>query len=203
MDSYVIDTNFFFNLEVKSGFGSSAPEIVKTFVKLATKLKEEKKAHFYMPPSIVEEIASFDDSHKDYVHDLLTVVTVQSPDVSKVQFPAAIFYTLVDEIRSRSYRGLTIAAEQVEAAGQLVSGKTFENKMEYQKTMGEVVTKLRERYRQATRFNFLDSVADLDLIVLARELDAYLVSADEGVIRWGRMFGVKEVAADMLLKRLT
>ncbi|OGK49733.1 hypothetical protein A3A56_03960 [Candidatus Roizmanbacteria bacterium RIFCSPLOWO2_01_FULL_40_32] len=75
--------------------------------------------------------------------------------------------------------------------------------MEYQKTMGEVVTKLRERYRQATRFNFLDSVADLDLIVLVRELDAYLVSADEGVIRWGRMFGVKEVAADMLLKRLT
>ncbi len=205
MDSYVIDTNVFFNLEVKTGLGNSAHDIIVQFTEIAKKLRDEKKAQFFMPPSIAEEIVEFTSSTatKADIDALLSVITIKSPHISDVQFPAAVFYTLVDEIRTRSYRGLTIAQEQVEATAQLVSGKTFENKIEYQKGIGEVVSKLRERYRQATRFNFLDSVADLDLIVLAKELDAHLVSADEGVVRWGRLFGVKEVSVTVLMSKLT
>lgn len=205
MDKYIIDTNFFFNLEVKTGFGGNAHDIVVKFTEIAKKLKAEQKAEFFMPASIASETSEFvsTTATQEDIKTLLSVITIQSPDVSKVVFPASVFYTMVDEIRSRSYRGLTIAQEQVEAGMQLVSGKTFENKIEYQKGIGEVIGKLRERYRQATRVNFLDSVADLDLIVLAKELDGHLVSADEGVLRWGRMFGVKEVPAQMLLERLT
>lgn len=205
MDSYVIDTNVFFNLEAKTGLGNSAHEIIVQFISLAKRLQEEKKAQFFMPPSIADEITEFTSSTatKEDITALLSVITIKSPHISDVQFPASVFYTLVDEIRTRSYRGLTIAQEQIEATAQLVSGKTFENRIEYQKGIGEVVTKLRERYRQATRFNFLDSVADLDLIVLAKELDAHLVSVDEGVVRWGRLFGVKEVAANTLIHKLS
>lgn len=64
---------------------------------------------------------------------------------------------------------------------------------DFQKAIGEWIKKFRQRYRQATRFGFLDSVADLDLILLAREEDGFLVSCDEGVMRWGRKIGVKEM----------
>lgn len=205
MDSYIIDTNFFFNLEVKTGFGSNAHDVITNFIELAKKLKAEKKVEFFMPASVARETSEFtsNTASEEDIKTLLTYITIKSPDVSKVEFPATIFYTMVDEIRTRSYRGLTVAQEQVEAGAQLMSSKTFENKIEYQKGLGDVITKLRDRYRQATRFNFLDSVADLDLIVLAKELDGYLVSADEGVLRWGRMFGVKEVPAELLLNKLS
>jgi RNA ligase partner protein len=155
-----------------------------------------------MPPRIIEEMMTFLDINDQHVKDFLNVITPKSPNVTDVSFPASVFFKLVEEIRDRSYKGLRIAEESVEAGAQKVMGKTAVPRIEYQKTIGEVVTKLRERYRQATRFNFLDSVADLDLIVLSKELDAFLVTSDEGVIRWGRTFGIKEVGAPLLLSRL-
>lgn len=202
MENYIIDTNFFFNLEIKSGFGKNSKEIISRFAEMGKKIKAEKKAEFFMPPRIVEEFMTFVDGSEAYVKDFLTVITVKSPHTADIHFPAAVFYQLVDEIRERSYRGLRIAEEAVDQGAQKVIGKNNLSKMEYQKTIGEVVTKLRERYRQATRFNFLDSVADLDLIVLSKEVDGFLVSSDEGVIRWGRLFGIKEIAPQQLLRQL-
>lgn len=202
METFILDTNFFFNLEIKSGFGDNPKEIIINFTKISLELKKSKAASFFMPPRVVDELLTFVSKDEGYVNDFLSVVSIKSPHTSKIQFPAAVFYQLVDEIRDRSYRGLRIAEEATDQAGQKMSSAGPLPKMEYQKTIGDIVTKLRERYRQATRFNFLDSVADLDLIVLAKELDGFLVSSDEGVLRWGRIFGIKEVPADLLQKRL-
>ena len=68
--------------------------------------------------------------------------------------------------------------------------------------MGEIIKKFRLRYRQATRFGFLDSTADLDLIVLTKEIDGFLVSTDEGVLLWGKTFGVKIMSALGFRRRL-
>ena len=68
--------------------------------------------------------------------------------------------------------------------------------------IGKFIKSFRERYRQATRFGFLDSTTDLDLIVLTKELDGFLVSTDEGVVSWGRVFGVKEISPSALKGRL-
>jgi predicted DNA-binding protein (UPF0278 family) len=40
----------------------------------------------------------------------------------------------------------------------------------------------------------LDSLGDLDIIMLAKELDGTVVSTDEGVMTWARKFGVKEIS---------
>jgi predicted DNA-binding protein (UPF0278 family) len=45
-------------------------------------------------------------------------------------------------------------------------------------------------------------LADLDLVVLAKQKDGFLVSTDEGVLSWGRVFGVKEMPAAVFSKRL-
>lgn len=203
MEHFILDTNFFFNLEIKSGFGNNPREVIVNFTELARLAKKAKKADFFMPPAILDEFLTFVSVQDAYVKEFLTVVTVKSPHIATINFEASVFYKLVDEIRDRSYKGLRIAEESVDAAGTKVIGQENLTKIEYQKTIGEIITKLRERYRQATRFNFLDSVADLDLIVLAKEVDGILVTSDEGVLRWGRLFGIKELPAAQLKSRLT
>ncbi len=203
MDRFVLDTNLFFNMEPGLGLGKKTEDVIVKATKAIKALKKEKKIEVLMPPKVVDELMSFfDDKNQSFLKDFLAVVTVKSPHVSTVEFPASVFYNLVSDIRDRSYRGLTIAEEEVKRAGKELQGSSSDSKQDFEKAIGRHVKNLRDRYRQATRTGFLDSVADLDLIVLAKEQDAYLVSTDEGVIKWGRVFGVKEMEATVFGKRL-
>lgn len=206
MEKYVIDTNFFFNLEIKSGLGKNPQEIIENLTDIIKKLNPPaggaKKAEFFMPQSILDEFLGFFPERKDYVDNFLSVITIKSPHTAKLEFEARVFYKLVEDIRARSYRGLQIAEEEVVKAGEKMLGQEKMSKQDFQKAIGEIIKKLRERYRQATRFGFLDSVADLDLITLTKELDGFLVSSDEGVLKWGRIFGVKEVPATLFRGKL-
>lgn len=198
MDSYILDTNLFFNMEEGMELGAKTEEVVMTLTKAAKRLKETGQGMFYLGPRVVEEFLSFfEDKEQPFLREFLASVTIQSPDVGKAAFPAQVFYRLVDDIRGRSYRGLRIGEEEIHKAGTLMQGKAGLSKKEFEMTIGEVVKKYRERYRQATRTGFLDSLADLDSILLAKELNGILVSTDEGVLDWGRVFGVKEMPASV------
>jgi hypothetical protein len=52
---------------------------------------------------------------------------------------------------------------------------------------------MRDKYRRALRQGVLDSREDFDLLVLARELDAGVVTEDRGVISWADEFGLRYV----------
>jgi RNA ligase partner protein len=201
MEKFVIDTNFFVNLEIKSGFGNNPKEVIGGFTNLANRLKKENKSEFFMPPRILDEFFGFFENYPAIKKDFSNTITIKSPDVFNLQFPAGVFYQLVDEIRKRTYRGLRIAEEAVEDGARKTTGKKL-NKIEFEKTIGSTIKNLRERHRNATRVNFLDSVADLDLIVLTKQIDGFLISSDEGVLRWGRVFGVKEVPPRLFRERL-
>ena len=202
MEKFVIEINFFLNLEIKSGFGDNPKEICFSLSRLAKDLKARGRAEFFLPPRVRDEFMTFVKGDEAWVRDIFSILTIKSPNIEKIQFPVEVFYKLVDEIRERSYRGLKIAEEMTDQSAKNIMGKGELDKIEYQKQLGITITKLRDRYRQATRVNFLDSVADLDLIVLCRELDGFLVSSDEGVVRWGRIFGVKEIPPQDLKRRL-
>ncbi len=201
MEKYIIDTNFFVNLEIKSGFGKNPIEIINNFIEVVKKLKNNKKAEFYMVPEIVDELKTFFDK-PEIVDELLNVVTIKTPDLNSISFSANVFYKLINEIRERSYKGLKVAEELVFLGAQRSLGKSEVNKIEFQKMIGETVKNLRDRYRQATRVNFLDSTADFELIALAKEIDGFLITADEGLLRWGRTFGIKEIEPQLFKKRL-
>lgn len=203
MDNYVLDTNLFFNMEPGLGIGKKTEEVVIGATAGMKKLKETKKAEFFMPPRIIDEFLSFfEDKEQPFLKAFLAEITVKSPDLHKAQFPAGVFYKIVEDVRSRSYRGLTIGEEELKkTASQLMGGSKLQGK-EFETKIGQFIKTLRDRYRQATRFGFLDSLADLDIIVLAKELDAYLVSTDEGVVNWGRIFGVKEMSAQVFGRKL-
>ncbi len=201
MEKYVLDTNLFFNMGV--GLGEKTEEVVVKITKLGKKIKKEKRGEFFMPPGAVSEFLSFfKEKNQSFIEDFLSVLTIKSPDYGKIVFPAYVFSQLIEEVRQRSYRGLNIGEEEIKKAAKLIRGEEILSKKDFEIKIGPVVKKFRERYRQATRFGFLDSVTDLDLIVLAKEIDGFLVSTDEGVLRWGRVFGVKEVPISVWQRRL-
>lgn len=189
MNTYILDTNLFFNMQAGLGFGQTTEEVMKTMTKCG------EKAQLYMPPRIVEEfLGFFDNKEQETIKKLLSHIIVKSPNIDSFQFPASVFYTLVEDIRNRSYRGLRTGEEEIEQAAQSFMGGTQLTKMEFQKKVGVQIKGFRDRYRQATRVGFLDSIADLDIIVLAKELDGIVVSTDEGLLKWSRLFGVKEMS---------
>jgi uncharacterized protein len=202
MNNYVLDTNFFFNLEIKSGFGDNPREIIESITDYARRAKKSGKAAFYMPPKIIDELYTFVDKDEEYIRNFLAEISIKAPDRSSMQFSSDVFYALVDDIRKRSYRGLQVAEEELTNAVEAFVGKEKPEKIGYQKQIGEHIKKLRDRYRNATRVKFLDSIADLDIIVLSKELDGYVVSSDEGVIQWARKFGVKEAVPQVLKTQL-
>ncbi len=203
MDKYVLDTNLFFNMEPGLGIGKKTEEVVVKVTSAMKRLKEAGKAEFFMSPHVVSEFLSFfEDKEQAFLKSFLAEITVKSPDLHKVQFPAEVFYKIVEDVRKRSYRGLIISEEEVKKAASQPTGEAKSQGKDFEIKVGKFIKTLRDRYRQATRFGFLDSLADLDIIVLAKELDAYLVSTDVGVINWGRIFGVKEMSAQVFGQKL-
>jgi RNA ligase partner protein len=187
-------------MEAESGLGKNSKEVMLSLYNYGLQLGSSY-VQFYMPPAILDEVLTFLPETDENLKKLLSVVQIKSPEISNIKFSAKVFYTIVKDIRERSYRGLTIAEEELANAVKDMSGKTLDH-IEHQKQIGKHVTKLRERYRNATRTKFLDSVADLDLIVLAQELDASVVSSDEGIMIWARLFGVKETKPQFLKDQL-
>ena len=196
MNTYILDTNLFFNMEAGLNFGHKTEEVVKNITIIARKLKESKEGSFLLPPRIVEEFLTFfENKEQPFIKDLLASVSIQSPKFHEMSIPAAVVYQIIEDIRNRSYRGMNVAEEEIQNAGIKMMGKSDLSKMEFQQTIGKAVKGFRDRYRQATRVGFIDSLADLDLIMLAKETDGYLVSTDEGAVKWGRVFGIKEIPA--------
>ena len=196
METYILDTNLFFNMEAGIDLGGKTETVVKNLTKAIKKLKKSEEAQFYMPPRVVEEILSFfEDKNQPFLQEFLSEVVVKAPNILDITIPAQIFYQLVDDARLRNYRGVTIAEEEMKKAALLLMPEPRDlPKKNFEIKIGPVIKNFRDRYRNATRFGFLDSIADLDLIMLAKELDGLVVSTDEGVIKWGRIFGVRELA---------
>ena len=203
MEKYILDTNLFFNMEEGVDLGRKTEEVVKNVSQTAKILKKEKKGELFMPPRAVDEFLSFfENKTQPLLKDFLASITIKSPEVGRAEIPNQAFYLLVEDIRQRNLRGLNIAEEEINSAGRLFMGKKDLSQKDFQIQIGGVVKKFRERYRNATRTGFLDSLADLDCILLSTEQNGILVSTDEGVLKWARIFGVKEMPAAAWKKQM-
>ncbi len=201
MDKYVIDTNLLFNMEGNMGIGDKTEIIIKALTKIFQKNAANIK--MFIPPTIKEEIESFfEDSSQAFLQEFFSSVTIKSPNLSEIMVSSRVMASFIDECRTRAYRGMNVAEESITKAATEFMGKENLARKEFQIAVGTIIKSFRERYRNATRTNFIDSNADFDLIMLAREQDAFLVTTDEGVIRWGRQFGVKEMTSVVFGKKM-
>ncbi len=202
MKSYIIDTNLFFNMEAALGLGETTADIVKNIVRAVQKAPDGE-VEIVVPPTIVQEITSFFDSPDDpLLKSLFGSVTVKSPGTSEQSVSAVIIERLIEDYRDRAYRAMKVAEEEIIHTAEMFMGKEVLPHKEFQIACGKVLTKLRERYRNATRTGTIDSKADFDLIMLAKELDGYLVTTDEGVTYWARLLGVKEMSSSVFGKKM-
>lgn len=186
---YCIDTNIFFSFQKDINLGKNPSEVMNSILKAA----HDRSNVFLMPPKIEDEvILMIDESSRKTWSQLATYIVKKSPQIYTHSIGATLLYEFVNDYRKRAYDGLKIAEDVVVQVAKGPCGET--NKVEFEKSLQPIKESLRNRYRNATRTGTIDSVADLDLVMLALEEDAVLITADEGVIVWGRKFGVKEMS---------
>jgi len=176
----VLDTNIFINPDSRYFFGKSAKEALSNF---CDSIKEKECISCFMPPSINEELNKFIDTED--IKDKTIIIEKKPPSIYESSTPALLFYELIEELRNRINKGLRIAEKYTRKAIQ-----------EDDETA--LVKSLREEYRVALREGILDSKEDFDLILLARELNAYLATSDNGLIVWAQKLGITCISGEEL-----
>lgn len=172
-EAVVLDTSLFVNPDVRDSFGRTPTEAFESFLSLAS---QAYLLDFYMPPSIFEELLNFIEPEK-ISGDLLVILHQKPPKKYELTCPAFLLYELIEDIRERINKGLRVAEKAVR--GVTKAGEE------------ETIKDLRRKYREALREGIIDSKEDVALILLARELDALLVTADQGIIKWAEKLGIK------------
>jgi len=172
-DRVVLDTSLFVNPEIRNDFGDTPTGAIKGFLGIAQRIPS---IEFYMPSSIFRELLNF-VNEKEIPGSLLAVLYQKSPSKHEMTCPAFFLYELIEDIRERVNKGLRIAEKAVRGAG-----KSDEK---------DLIQGMRKNYREALRDGIIDSKEDVDLILLAKELDALLVTVDHGAIKWAEKLGIR------------
>lgn len=183
--------------------GATTKKVVGFLAKASFVALQKEKMQLFTTPSVVEEIGSFfDEKDQSVLHELLRWVTVKAPSIHELVVPAGVMLDYVGEGRERAYRGLSIAEEEIRTVGKQFMGKEVMGEKQFQIAVGSIIRTLRDRYRNATRNQYIDSVADFELIMLTKEIGGELVSTDAGVMRWARMMGVVEMSPAVFGKEI-
>jgi len=169
----VLDTSLFVNPDVRTSLGRTPTEALETFLFLAAQIHI---LEFYMPPSVFEELMHFAERER-IPGDLLVVLHQKPPKKHELKCPAFLLYELIEEMRDRVNKGLRVAESAVRSAEK--------------RKPDEIIQDLRRKYREALREGIIDSKEDVDLLLLAMELDALLITADQGLIKWAEKLGIQ------------
>ncbi len=173
-ERFVPDTSIFTNPDVYVQFGKKPSEAFVNFLLMVAELEGEITV--YIPTSVFEEL-------KRMLSDLKippkarTILKIKSPKKYELYIPAFLMYEFIEELRNRINKGLRVAEEAVKAS-------TY-------KKPEEILRFLRRRYREVLREGIVDSKEDLEIILLALELDAIVLSADRGVLNMADKLGLR------------
>jgi len=159
---------------------------VKELVELVAQARIKLSISCYIPyPSVYEEMMQglrMRKASDELVTGIDTWFVKKTPDRYEIRIPADIFYEYITDIRERINKGLRVAEEAV-----IESSK--------KKHHAPIITMLREKYKQELRKGILDSKEDLDVLLLAKEMEAGVVSADKGIEKWAERLGLQYVEA--------
>lgn len=211
----IIDTSIFTNPEVYQSFGASPTEALRTFLEIIGNLDGPA---FYMPPTIYQELLNFVEI-KDIPPDLQIRIIQKPPKRYELSVPAFLLYELIEDVRHRIDKGLRVAeeairkrinkglkaAEEIERKRKASHEKSvllfpdvrmteeIPHRTESEALEAIAIADLRKKYRAALREGIIDSKEDVDLILLAKELDGILVTADTGIVKWADKLGIRYI----------
>ncbi|MEY7850727.1 RNA ligase partner protein [Natrarchaeobius sp. A-rgal3] len=190
---FVLDTSLFLTEEIRRD-GESLEETLHRLLESIANARLNLGISCYVPPTIHDELTTMLEARgvdEEVYAKLNTWVIRKHPDRYGVSIPANVVYSFVDEMSGRVDRGLRVSERAVRRA-EGASDEPLEGH-DHMTEVDAVVSDLREKYRDAMRTGVLDSREDFDLLILARELEAGVVTEDRGIIDWTEDFGLRYI----------
>ncbi len=184
---YVIDTSIFTNSGSYKVFGKSPTAALNNFL-------SQNNCQVYMPPACWEELKNFINVEEVPKH-LLLKIHIKTPDRSLIHISSSIFYDFVNEMRRRTDDSLKMSTNLLKEVYKVVPKKKEQGQPDPDTNY---IKRLRDNSRHHIRENFLDSGADLDVILLAKEINARVLSSDKGILIWADKFGVEHLPFEFL-----
>lgn len=183
----VLDTNIFVNPDSRHFFGKTSVSALNNFLDL---LEQKKNVSAFMPPSVYEELMKFIDKRK--LSKKIILIDKKAPSKYELTLPSLFLYEFIEEMRNRINKGLRIGEKYTRKA---LSDSEIKEQ--------ELIKPLREEYRVGLREGIVDSKEDCDLLLLAKELNAYLATSDQGLVLWAQKLGISCITAEDLKTFIT
>jgi RNA ligase partner protein len=202
---FVLDTTAFTHQDVVDRLGDGdLCRAVSRLLDLIAHARLKLHVSCYVPyPTVYRELKGFLNRHgcPDLTTRIDTWIVKKTPNRYEVRVPARLFMAYVKDMRERLDRGRKRAEKAIwEAALEtyeimLREEADVPKEKIIREVIGETVRRFRRKYRRTVRHGTLDSAPDLDVLLLAKELDAAVVAQDEGIERWARELGLRYMPA--------
>ncbi len=164
----VLDTSLLVNPEAYVYFAQDISAAVKEFASLT----QLHGFEIYIPMAVFKELSNFIPEKELGI--LRSQAIVRNPDLYNLQVPAAIFHTFVHKLRQRVNKGLHIAEKAIQ-----------------RDNVPENVRWVRQHYREALRSGIVDSTEDLEVVLLAKEVQAIVLTEDQGIASMAGELGLE------------
>ncbi len=186
------------------GLCKSAKELLELIARARMKLHISCHVPF---PSVYEEIVQFlknSGCSEDLLIEIDTWLVKKTPNRMEVKIPSEVFYLYIQDMRERLNKGMKVGEESVFLSATEALRLSTERKKEeiIKESTGGIIKDFRAKYRNALRYGTLDSAPDLDVLILAKEMDAAVVASDEGVKKWANNLGLRFVEGSSFPKML-
>lgn len=195
---FVLDTTALTSVEHREG--SDFQTSMKTILDLISEARMKLNISCHIPfPTVYDELLHFMRRYncpEELFVEVDTWLVKKTPDRFEVKISSEVFYEYIQDMRERMNRGMKVAENAVwlsanEAIEMAKRGEDKE-KIIKESTAG-IIKDFRAKYRNALRYGTLDSAPDLDVLLLAKEMDAGVVASDEGVKKWAARLGLRYV----------
>ncbi len=206
---FVLDTTAFTDNQLRDELGDG--DLAKTaeiLIDLIASSRIKLNMSCHMPPVTYKEFSDYMARYNcpsEIMVKAETWIVKKTPNRYDVKIPSEIFYEYVYDMRERMNKGMKISESAVwEAAVEsmvMISRGEKKAKIE-REIIGKTIKDFREKYRAALRKGTLDSAPDLDVLLLAKELGAGVVAADEGIRVWAERLGLRFLNAKSFPKML-
>jgi hypothetical protein len=197
---FVLDTTAFTDNRLVQRLGGTIVSAVNRLAELISIGRLRLNISCYMPPSTFSELKKFLLESKCTIRDVDQVeawVVRKSPDRHSVLLSAQVIYEYVSDVRDRLDEGMSIVDRAIKVTSKKTKKEIVKDEKFPIKSLQEDLSKkYSNKYRQKMRRGVLDSLPDIDTLILAKELGAGVVSSDKGIRSWAERMGIRFVAAD-------
>jgi hypothetical protein len=206
---FVLDTTAFTDNVLREELGDgNLSKSVDVMLDLLASSRIKLNISCHMPPITYKEFSDYMARYEcpeEIMIKAETWIVKKTPNRYDTQIPSEIFYEYVLDIRERMNKGMKTSETAIwEAAVEsmvMVSRGEKKSKVEME-IIGKAIKDFRKKYRAALRKGTLDSAPDLDVLLLAKELGAGVVAADDGIRVWAERLGLRFLNANSFPKML-